>query len=135
MATRVRRAREAARKAEDNELDNILGPIPEYVQNFPADDRALIVPMLGPGLRKTDKDGNVYLESQLIAARGDKANRDRAKEAEAMCHELARKYGHIWFSRGAAKRISIEETESGNKISERTIQSYINKMRKASKVP
>jgi hypothetical protein len=141
MPTKARKARGAILEAEKAALEEFFASKPGYLNTAEANNADLITDSseyrLRGGLVSGDDHGNLLINSAAMARRNDSANRDRQQIAEADIGDLQRKYAPIWLMRGAAKRIAIEEAESGNPVSVRTVQNYIaqSKKRKASKAP
>jgi hypothetical protein len=163
MPTKERRQREALRVAKAQQDKDQLANLPEHIkQRFEARKVATPGPSsiaaaildselpsylkLRGGLLEFDSDGNVG-----VLADGDltgSANEERADARQRNIASLMATYPEDWLQRGGAKRIALSEAEKlphqravrptkrqACPISERTIQDYFKKMRRANSVP
>lgn len=140
---RRRRANERVRKAAQEFWNTQVGETPEYIRRGQSELGFNLDPLIEPDdefARMTrapshrivvdNVTGDWYWNETTTKKLTDAGNAGNGKNRADAIKELQGKYPELWDKRGKAKVIASIETEEGNPITERTIQTYFRQTRK-----
>jgi hypothetical protein len=121
MPTKKRLVREAVKRQAEEEIDAVLGEIPEWARLEQGD--AEYWGAYPNGLVQIDEmTGEPYLHENI----GKGGNEGRACDKDSEILNIENKFAHYIGKPGAAKRIEDEyEPKPGKKLTLRTIQRYL----------
>jgi hypothetical protein len=133
-----RRANERQRKQAERLFAETMGPMTEAVTRFMDKVEPNVCPMPAEQQEAWERapshtviyDECPSLNTAVLADMAKAAGDSRTTETEATISELRLKYPAYWGRRARAGTIARRETNSGNPLSERTVQNYFKMTRK-----